>query len=110
MYYVSYFLTHRFTALRERFDLGLQAIDALPYAIYTKHMELDFLRPVLGDRSFSISSVVTSHAAKTCRIECKMFDERDRTFATCLFDFTCVDKKSGKSMHWPEGFLERFYD
>ena len=110
MYYVSYFLTHRFTALRERFELGLQAIHALDIGLYTKHMELSFLRPVVGDRAFSISSSVTSRTEETCRIECKMFDEQARTLATCALDLTCVDKKSGKCVPWPEGFLERFYE
>ncbi|MHA0111627.1 hypothetical protein ACXYUI_31730, partial [Klebsiella pneumoniae] len=72
LHYVAYFINHRFTALRERFELDLEKINGLDIAFYTRNLDVAFLRPVLGDQLFSITSAILESDSFTCKIECQM--------------------------------------
>jgi len=110
LHYVSYFLSHRFTALRERFELDMKSISELEIAFYTKNLEVAFIRPILGDQLFAINSLVSEKGDGDCKVSCEMLDSKDRTLAKCVMHLVCIDKNTGKPTKWPEGFMDRFYE
>lgn len=47
--YASYYIDHRMTGLRENVGWDLKTLNKLPFMLWTKRMEMDFIKPVLGD-------------------------------------------------------------
>jgi acyl-CoA thioesterase FadM len=107
--YYAEFTDHRFTALRERFGLDLNAIRKLPIAFFTTKVEIEYRRPVLCDEKYSITSKVTGVDEQVCEIEAVLAKSDGTVAARCRFLATCVDMATGRRTSWPAGFVERFY-
>lgn len=110
VHYLSYFITHRFTALRERFGFDLKKIADIEIAFYTKSLDMSFMRPVLGDQIFMISSHISAMDEATCTVTCEMKDEKGRLMARCNMLMVCVDKKTSRASTWPNNFMAVFYE
>lgn len=108
-HYLAYFLDHRFTGCRENLGLDLKEIGKLPILFPTTSVTIDFKRPILGDEEFSIESKVVEVSEQKCIVECSMTKSNKDIASTCRFEFTCVDKKTGKTTPWPAGFIDRFF-
>jgi acyl-CoA thioester hydrolase len=56
--YGAYYVDHRMTGLRENAGWDLKTLAKLPFMIWVRRMEVDFLQPVVGDREITITSFV----------------------------------------------------
>ena len=110
LHYVYYFVTHRSAAMRERFGLGLKEIGDIPVAFYVKNLSVAFIRPVIGDRPFSIESHIAERDERGAKVLCEMLDENGKKVSTCTLDVVCVDKKTARPCPWPEELIGRFYE
>ena len=96
--YVGYFLEHRFTGLRERLGLDLKTISNLPVAFVIGSLQIEFLRPLIGDLPFTIQSQVIEWGEKDCMIECALFDSRGKEATRCKMRCVCVENSGMRRM------------
>lgn len=109
-HYVSAFLNHRFTGLREMLELDLAALSALPFIIVTRQMSIDFVKSIRADDPFTMTSWVSEVGEMDCDIRGEMHDARERLAATFQLRLVCVSKSSQRACAWPENFMARFFE
>lgn len=107
--YVSYFMDNRFEGHRRHFDLDLKAILQLPFAIYTKAIAFEFMRPVFADSEFTIVSHVDEFQGSTAIVKAELLNHKGIKCATCTMTLVCIDKTSAKPTEWPSEFMSRFF-
>jgi acyl-CoA thioester hydrolase len=56
----------------------------LPFMVWARRMEIDFIRPAVGDQDVSITSFVREFRGPDAYIKCSMLDEVGRDVARCL--------------------------
>jgi len=110
VFYLSHYIEHRFTGMREESGLDLKAIEQLPFVFVTKDLKIDFIRSVLGDDIFIIESHVSAWHEKECQVLCKMMSKDGKLFSKCEFTFTCILKSNKKPGPWPTGTKEMFFN
>ena len=106
--YGAYFIDHRMDAIRELAGWDIRRLAELPFLVFTKRMEVDFVRPVSGDQVVTITSVAQGFEGADALIECVMEDERAATMARCRFVFTYIDRATGRPADWPPEAVEPF--
>jgi len=99
--YAAYFVDHRMDAVREQAGWGVANLEALPFKVFTRRMEIDFLRPAAGDQVIAITSAVKDFEGADANIECAMEDDAGTTLARCRIVVTFVDRAGGRPTHWP---------
>ena len=99
--YSAYYVDHRMIGLRDRAGWDLRTLAALPFMTWVRRMELDFLKPVIGDQAITISSFVREFRGPDAHIECTMSDEAGTPLSRCLMVVACVDKGTHRSLDWP---------
>jgi acyl-CoA thioester hydrolase len=109
-HYPAYFLEHRMTGLRERIGWDLKALTALPFAVWVKRMELDFVRPAVGDQEIAITSFVREFRGSEAHVECRMTDETGREVSRCMMIIACVDKVTSRPIDWPADAQALFFE
>ena len=109
-FYVSHFLEHRMTAMREYLNWDLEYLAKLPVAFFMKDIKIDFIRSVVGDKEFEISSHVVEFKDRTCTVELVMEDcNTQKILSKCYMTLACFDKKSSKTIDWPDEIKNKFY-
>ena len=53
--YATYYVDHRMQGLRDYIGWDLAALEALPFMVWVRRMEIDFIRPARGDQEIIIS-------------------------------------------------------
>ncbi len=64
--YATYYVDHRMEGLREYVGWDLKALSTLPFMVWVRRMEIDFLRSSAGPMRSS-SAPWSIPAARTCR-------------------------------------------
>ena len=109
-FYVSHFLEHRMTSLREVLGWDLEFISKSPMAFLVKDIKIEFIRSVTGDREFEIRSHVGDFQEKTCSVEMLMEDTQSgKLLSKCLITIACFDKANLKTVSWPEDIKSKFF-
>ncbi len=108
--YSGYYVDHRMTGLRERIGWDLKALAKLPFMVWVRRMEIDFLRPAVGDQEITITSFAREFRGPDAHIECTMSDDAGRELSRCHMIVACVDKGTNRSMDWPADAMELFYE
>jgi len=108
-HYARYFVDHRMNGLRDHLGWDLETLAQLPFAIWVKRMEIDFLKPALGDQEITINSYVREFVGSEVFIECTMADGAGRDISRCLMVVACVDKRTNRSMEWPDDAKAIFF-
>ena len=108
--YSAYFVDHRMIGLRERAGWDLKTLATLPFMTWVRRMEVDFLRPVVGDQVIVITSFVRGFEGPDAHIECTMSDDADRPLSRCRMVVACVDKGTHRGMDWPAEARELFFE
>jgi acyl-CoA thioester hydrolase len=107
--YAGYFVDHRMEGLRGRIGWDLQTLARLPFMVWVKRLEIDFLKPVFGDQQITIRSFVTDFRGSDADIECTMADAGERDLARCRMIVACVDKATQRPTNWPAEATALFY-
>jgi acyl-CoA thioester hydrolase len=108
--YSAYYVDHRMNGLRDHVGWDLKTLAKLPFLIWVKRMEIDFLRPVVGDQEITITSYVREFLGPYAHIECSMVDEAGNNVSRCLMTVAYVDKNANRSMDWPADTMELFFE
>lgn len=99
--YSAYYVDHRMIGLRDNAGWDLKTLGTLPFMTWVRRMEVDFLKPVVGDQAITISSFVREFQGPDAHIECTMTDDAGRTLSRCVMVVACVDKRTSRAMDWP---------
>jgi acyl-CoA thioester hydrolase len=108
--YAAYYVDHRMEGLRKYAGWDLKTLEELPFMIWVRRMEVDYIRPVIGDQEITISSFVRDFIGPDAHIECAMTDENGKTVSHCNMVVAFVDKGSNRATDWPAETMALFYE
>ena len=107
--YAGYFVDHRMEGLRNHIGWDLRTLAQLPFMAWVRRMEVDFVRPAVGDQEITVSSFVREFRGPDAHIECTMLDQGGKTISQCRMIVACVDRKTNRSMDWPADAMALFF-
>lgn len=108
--YATYYVDHRMEALRECVGWDLKTLEALPFMVWVRRMEIDFIRPVRSDQEITITSFVREFVGADALMECTMADDAGNTVSRCLMIVAHVDKKTNRATDWPPDRRALFFE
>ena len=108
--YSGHYVDHRMSGLREHVGWDLKTLAKLPFMTWVRRMEVDFLKPAVGDQEITITSFVREFHGPDAYIECSMVDEAGKEISHCLMIVACVDKATNKGMDWPAETMALFFE
>jgi len=108
--YSAYYVDHRMNGLREHAGWDLITLANLPFMVWIRRIEVDFLRPAIGDQEITITSYVREFLGSDAYIECSMIDEAGKMVSRCLMTVACIDKSTNRAMDWPAGTMALFFE
>jgi acyl-CoA thioester hydrolase len=108
--YATYYVDHRMQGLRDRIGWDLETIAALPFMVWVRRMEIDYIRPVRADQALTITSSVREFRGPDAIIECTMVDDAGKTLSRCLMTVAHVDRASNRATDWPPDVAALFYE
>jgi acyl-CoA thioester hydrolase len=107
--YAIYFVDHRMQGLRDNIGWDLATLGTLPFMIWVRRIEIDFLRPAQADQDVTITSFVREFRGPDAHIECAMLDSAGKTLARCLMIVAYVDKATNRGADWPADIMTLFF-
>jgi acyl-CoA thioester hydrolase len=107
--YARYYVDHRMEGLRENVGWDLKTLATLPFMVWIRRMEVDFLRPAQGDQEITITSFVREFRGPDALIECTMLDSAGKNVSRCLMTVAYVDKGSNRAADWPADVMALFF-
>lgn len=107
--YPGYYVDHRMDGLRDRIGWDLKVLAGLPFMVWVSRLEVDFVRPAVGDQQITITSFVREFRGPDAHVECTMVDEGGKTLSRCLMIVACVNKETNRSMDWPADAMALFF-
>lgn len=108
--YSTYYVDHRIDGLREYVGWDLKTLAKLPFMLWVRRMEVDFLRSVVGDQEITITSLVREFRGPDAHVECTMIDEAGQNVSRCLMIIACIDKNTKRAMDWPADMMALFFE
>jgi acyl-CoA thioester hydrolase len=108
--YAAYFVDHRMDGLRESIGWDLKTLAKLPFMVWVRRMEIDFVKPAAGDQKVVITSFVREFRGPDAHIECTMADTAGGTLSRCAMIVACVDRRTNRAIDWPADAMAVFYE
>jgi acyl-CoA thioester hydrolase len=108
--YAAYYVDHRMQGLRERIGWDVDAIAALPFMMWARRLEIDFIRPVRADQQITITSFVREFKGPDAIIECTMVDDAGKALSRGLWTVAHVDRASNRATDWPADVAALFFE
>src|SRR5262245_32343173 len=90
--YATYFVDHRMEGLRKYVGWDSKTLATLPFMVWVRRLEIDFLRPVRGDQELTITSFVREFRGPDAFMECTMIDAAGKTVSRCTMTVAYVEK------------------
>ena len=107
--YSGYYVDHRMNGLRDRIGWDLKTLAKLPFMVWVRRMEVDFVKPAVGDQEIIITSFVREFRGPDALIECTMVDSAGTNVSRCLMTVAHVDKKTNRATDWPPDLMALFF-
>ncbi|MEO7457984.1 MAG: thioesterase family protein [Gemmatimonadaceae bacterium] len=107
--YAIYYVDHRMEGLAEHLGWDQEAMASSPFMVYVRRIEIDYIRPVLGDQVITITSLVREFRGSDAIIDCTMTDAAAKVLSRCVMTGTYVDKATSRAADWPADLMARFY-
>jgi acyl-CoA thioester hydrolase len=108
--YATYFVDHRMEGLRDKIGWDMKALAALPFMVWVRRLEIDFIRPARADQEISIRSFVREFRGPDALIECTMVDAGGKDLSRCQMTVACVDRDTNRAKDWPEDAMALFFE
>jgi acyl-CoA thioester hydrolase len=96
--------------LRDHAGWDLKTLGALPFMVWVRRIEIDFLRPARGDQEITITSFVREFRGSDALIECTMTDSAGKDVSRCLMIVAHVDKETNRATDWPPDLMALFFE
>ena len=108
--YATYFVDHRMEGLRDTVGWDVKTLATLPFMVWVRRIEIDFLRPARGDQEITITSFVREFHGSDALIECTMVASDGTLVSRCLMTVAHVDKQTNRATDWPPERIAVFYE
>jgi acyl-CoA thioester hydrolase len=108
--FATYFVDHRMQGLSRHIGWDAATLSSLPFAIWVRRLEIDFIRPVLADQEITITSFVSEFRGADAMIECLMVDTAGKRLSRALMVAACVDKVTNRGTDWPADAMALFFE
>jgi acyl-CoA thioester hydrolase len=108
--YATYYVDHRMESLRDDIGWDLKTLRTLPFMVWIRHLEIDFLRPARGDQEITITSFVREFRGADAVVECTMTDAAGNSLSRCLMTVAHVDKETNRATDWPADRMALFLE
>jgi acyl-CoA thioester hydrolase len=108
--YAAYFIDHRMEGLRAYLGWDLVSLAKLPFMLWVRRLEVEFLRPAVGDQEIVITSFVREFRGPDAHIECRMADANGTELSRCAMIVACVDRANRRAADWPEDAKAIFFE
>jgi len=96
--------------LRDYVGWDLKTLATLPFMVWVRRMEIDFLRPARGDQEITITSFVREFRGPDALIDCTMVDSTGTNVSHCLMTVAHVDKKTNRATDWSPDLMALFFE
>jgi acyl-CoA thioester hydrolase len=108
--YATYFVDHRMHGVRDRLGWGVEQLSALPFMVFVRRLEIDYVRPVRADQEVTITSFVRDFRGPDALVECRMVDAAGKEASRCLMTVAYVDRETNRAKDWPEDVAALFFE
>ena len=108
--YATFFVDHRMEGLRDCVGWDLKTLTTLPFMVWVRRIEIDFVRPAQGDQEITITSFVREFSGPDAFIECTMMAPGGAIVSRCLMIVAHVDKETNRATDWPPERMAVFYE
>jgi len=108
--YATYFVDHRMASLSRRLGWDTAKLRSLPFMMFVRRLEIDFIRPARGDQDITITSFVKSFGGTDVLIECAMADANGKLLSRCLMTVAHVDRATNRASDWPADVAALFFE
>jgi acyl-CoA thioester hydrolase len=99
--YARLFVDHRMAALRDTVGWSHDVIGQLPFLLWVRRLEIDFVRPAIGDLELALASFVREFRGADAIIDCTMSDRSGKLIAQCVMTVAHVDRAAKRATDWP---------
>lgn len=96
--------------LRDNIGWDLEALAKLPFMVWVRRLEIDFIRPVREGQVITVTSFVRELQGHDAFIECAMVDAAGKPMSRCLMIVAFVDKATNRSADWPPDVAALFFE
>ena len=108
--YSAYFVDHRMEGLRNYLGWDIKTLETLPFMLWVRRIEIDFLKSITGDQQITITSFVREFLGSDAHIECQMVDQTGNHLSHCLMIVAYIDKNTKRAMDWPSDTMALFFE
>jgi acyl-CoA thioester hydrolase len=108
-HYATYFVDHRMQGLRDYIGWDLAALAELPFMVWVRRLEIDYIRPAQSDQEVAITSFVREFRGSDAIIECTMVDSTGAQLSRCVMTVAYVDKATNRASAWPPERMAVFF-
>ena len=108
--YATYYVDHRMEGLRDHAGWDLKTLATLPFMVWVRKMEIEFIRPARGDQEITMTSFVREFHGPDALIECAMVDSAGKNVSRCLMTVAHVDKETNRATDWPPDLMALFFE
>jgi acyl-CoA thioester hydrolase len=108
--YATYFVDHRMAGLSENLGWDVEALRALPFMMFVRKIEIDFLRPARGGQEITITSFVREFHGADAVIELDMVDAKGKTLSRGVMTCAHVDRQTQRASDWPADIAALFFE
>jgi acyl-CoA thioester hydrolase len=108
--YATYFVDHRMQGVRDRLGWSVEQLDALPFMVFVRRLEIDYVRPLRADQEVTITSFVREFRGPDALVECRMVDAAGKEASRCLMTVAFVDRETSRAKDWPADVTALFYE
>jgi acyl-CoA thioester hydrolase len=108
-HYATYFVDHRMQGLRDFIGWDSSALGALPFMVWVRRLEIDYVRPVQADQEIVVTSFVREFKGSDALIECTMVDTAGAQLSRCVMTVAHIDKATRRATAWPPERMALFF-
>jgi acyl-CoA thioester hydrolase len=108
--YATYYVDHRMECLGKYIGWDLKTLATLPFMVWVRRMEIDFVRPAHGDQEITITSFVREFRGPDALVECVMVDSAATVLSRCLITVAHVDRQTSRASNWPPALMALFFE
>ena len=108
--YGTYYIDHRMAGVRDKIGWDWKALTDLPFMVWVRRIEIDFIRPARADKEITITSFVREFRGPDAIIECVMVDAAGKEISRCLMTVAYVDKATTRAKDWPADVSALFFE
>ena len=108
--YAVYFVDHRMQGLRDFLGWDMQTLGSVPFMVWVRRLEIDYVRPVVADQEVTITSSVREFAGSNAVIDCTMADANGKTLSRCVMTAAHVDRETSRASDWPADRIALFFE